>query len=474
MGKKFCRFSRERGASSLDFLFATALVGQAFVVYSQLTASSLDDLRVLAGAQYMTQVANAITLYVGDNASTLLSGPFPIVVPVSTLNSGYLPGYGATSPTGQTVCAKITSPAANQLSVLVMTDGQSLTPGQAQRLVLSLGAKAGMVTATGAGLTGMGGSWSVPAAALSQYGTCSAGAGTSMAANQVAINLFQGSTTSSSDFLRKSAVPGNLSANTMNTALGLATVTTGGACLQTGQIATLADGSIVSCQAGNWTAVGGGTGSWKAPVASYASLPASGNATGDARATLDNQRVYIWTGAAWSAIGVDQNGNMAIPSNLSAGSLTLPGGSNAKSALVGSSYFYGDSANSAIRQNGALYVQNQAGSAYADAYLGRVNINTVGTVGAACSPNGSLAQDGTGAPLACQSGVWGKVGGFSRIIVRSAWGTGGATAKCLAGETITGGGVTGGPMSNSYPSGNTWVGSNGSGMGTSVFALCAS
>ncbi len=59
-----------------------------------------------------------------------------------------------------------------------------------------------------------------------------------------------------------------------------------------------------------------------------------------------------------------------------------------------------------------------------------------------------------------------------------AFGTSGATAKCISGEVVTGGGLTGGPVTNSYPtSGPGWVGwfgSNGSGMGTTVYVLCAS
>lgn len=39
--------------------------------------------------------------------------------------------------------------------------------------------------------------------------------------------------------------------------------------------------------------------SWKASVADQASLPTSGNSSGDARVTRDTSSVYIWSGSAW-------------------------------------------------------------------------------------------------------------------------------------------------------------------------------
>ncbi|MFP3637282.1 hypothetical protein, partial [Bacillus sp. SIMBA_033] len=45
---------------------------------------------------------------------------------------------------------------------------------------------------------------------------------------------------------------------------------------------------------------------------------------------------------------------------------------------VGSTYFYGDGANSAVRQNGALYVQNANGTGPAD-----INVNNANASGSA-------------------------------------------------------------------------------------------
>lgn len=49
----------------------------------------------------------------------------------------------------------------------------------------------------------------------------------------------------------------------------------------------------------NIPGLGSGGGTWKDPVADFASLPGSGNDPGDARVTLDTSDIYIWDGAAW-------------------------------------------------------------------------------------------------------------------------------------------------------------------------------
>lgn len=63
-----------------------------------------------------------------------------------------------------------------------------------------------------------------------------------------------------------------------------------------------------------------GTPSWKSPVDTAASLPASGNTLGDARAVDDTGIIYVWTGAAWTApsgSGTVTSVDMTVPSILS-------------------------------------------------------------------------------------------------------------------------------------------------------------
>uniref|UniRef100_UPI000846C44F shufflon system plasmid conjugative transfer pilus tip adhesin PilV n=1 Tax=Burkholderia cenocepacia TaxID=95486 RepID=UPI000846C44F len=153
---------------------------------------------------------------------------------------------------------------------------------------------------------------------------------------------------------------------------------------------------------------------------------------------------------------IDMGGNnVNNAATVNAQKVVAPAGNNVQ---VGNSYYYGDGANSAIRQSGALYVQNQAGTGSAPINSGTANISgdvnasgnaniggnvTAGgsvqgsylrstgnaqvdgslqvngnsssngyvvsnqnvTAGSACSPNGAMANSGAG-PLFCQSGVW--------------------------------------------------------------------
>lgn len=431
-----------------------AVIAQLSLAYLQLSASNIDDLRMAATSQALSQVVTAIDQYARDNSAALLAGPFPRQINAADLSPTYIQGGNGALPSGQTYCAKVISPSSNQLSILVMTSGGNLNASQQQKVALNIGAKAGLVPPGGAVLSGVGGGWSMGNATLQGYGTCSAGAGTAMGAGQVAINLFYSSLNLSSDFLHRSAIPGNAAANTMNTPIGLPAVTSGGACGASGMLAALSDGSMASCQSGSWTPLvsNGTAGSWKAPAASYASLPGIGNSLGDARATTDTGRIYLWNGASWVAAAVDQNGNLQVPNGIVANSLTLPGGSNSASVKVGSSYFYGDGTNSAIRQAGSLSIQNQAGTAYSNAYANDYWIAAKGVWASSLS-----------APA-----------GFTKITIRSGAGSPGTNVYCQAGESLSGCSAKGnGNPGSSFPNGSNGCYGSATG-GATVYAFCAS
>jgi hypothetical protein len=123
-----------------------------------------------------------------------------------------------------------------------------------------------------------------------------------------------------------------------------------------------------------------------------------------------------------------------------ANGIVTAGGSNQQSVQVGQTYYYGDSAgNSAIRGNGALSIQNQAGTAPANIgsvgsitssgniwatngavtaaavhSTGYVQVDGYAAPGGACYPNGLMGNSGQG-PLFCQSGVWTAAGGALMI-----------------------------------------------------------
>jgi hypothetical protein len=90
-----------------------------------------------------------------------------------------------------------------------------------------------------------------------------------------------------------------------------------------------------------------------------------------------------------TALGMNGN-NISNAGQVSANTVVTAAGNGVQ---VGSSYYYGDSANSAIRQSGALYIQNVAGNAAADLNAGNItssgSINAAGNVTAGGAVQGS-------------------------------------------------------------------------------------
>lgn len=67
---------------------------------------------------------------------------------------------------------------------------------------------------------------------------------------------------------------------------------------------------------------GAGSGSWKAPVDDFASLPLTGNKPGDTRVTLDSGSIYTWDGSSWLFQTSSSGGVNSVSSN---GSITVTG-----------------------------------------------------------------------------------------------------------------------------------------------------
>ncbi|MDN0082471.1 shufflon system plasmid conjugative transfer pilus tip adhesin PilV [Crenobacter sp. SG2305] len=432
MNTKKAPLHRQAGVTLNEFLFASALFSVAMIpVLKNINSSQLDTKLALVAQQHK-QFLSAVEQDVKDNYATLTAtaGPTtPVTIKVSDLiTSKYLPsGFSATNNYGQTQCAVVLQPSANNLAVMTFSEGgTAMTDKELGATAVLIGAQGGGIyNATPTVASGAGGSWQVSSATTPKLSSflstnCS---GTPASAGHLASSLYYASGTLTSDFLHRSDVPGQPGLTAMNTPLGLATRTADTACgtssgvaQDNNRIATDSNGQVLACRdsgGGNWQWWHVGSGYWKDPVASYASLPATNNNQGDARITLDTNRAFNWNGTSWVALAVDQNGNLTVPGKITANTVTTAAGNGVQ---VGSSYLYGDAANSALRQNGALYVQNKAGTAAADINVGRANIGTVATANTGCGPNGSIAQDGSGAPLYCVWGVWkGSAGTVTRI-----------------------------------------------------------
>jgi hypothetical protein len=87
-----------------------------------------------------------------------------------------------------------------------------------------------------------------------------------------------------------------------------------------------------------------GAGSWREPVSSFAALPLVGNLDGDARVTLDTDKIYIWTGGSWVFSGGSGTGDVVGPASSSDNSIARYNGTTGK-LIQGSSAFIDDSGN---------------------------------------------------------------------------------------------------------------------------------
>ncbi|VVE18937.1 shufflon system plasmid conjugative transfer pilus tip adhesin PilV [Pandoraea cepalis] len=201
----------------------------------------------------------------------------------------------------------------------------------------------------------------------------------------------------------------------------------------------------------------GAFGAWQIPTASY------GVAGGSPASLLNFNKGTLTSNYLYRNAVPGQPQLNTMSTNLSMGGNTITNAQQIQLAAgngvqVGSTYYYGDGFNSAIRQNGTLYIQNQAGTATAslnagnitangDAYAtgamqsgGRMTtgeylqVNGYASAGSWCPSNGLVGRDGTGLLLFCRSGVWTAAGGG-----------GSAVAYCKS----TSCGIT-------LPSGGTW------------------
>ncbi len=299
------------GAGEL-ILYVSVLLGIAIIMPSMLgmqhTAFSDQVAQVEAGQ--LAHIDNAALEYEYSWMASLSTPGSTHTVSVQTLiQQGYLPpGTSAVDAMGDPISIQYTADSSGNVTGYVVAQGAYRYPdADAGQILLDLGDRggyvpevpvAGQVTGT---IYGTGRTWQSPAPA---------GIGPGSIAVKVESNAAQQA--DDSRFLWRVPAP-TAAGNTMSTPLILGAVETPGrACANTGAIAQDGTGALVSCQGGTWQSVGGGH--WRAPVSTYAALPASGNQDGDVRLTLDTDRAFAWNGGSWVALAVNQNGNLHVPS----------------------------------------------------------------------------------------------------------------------------------------------------------------
>lgn len=475
----------QRGASLLEILAALGLISIMMGGITHWIQMSSEDSRGQQAGLYQAQVAKAVERFIQDptwrsyirtNATTTV----PVKVQVSNLTAGnFLPAAaGTVNSYGQTPCALIYyDNSINRITALITTEGGQAIPDVQLSYTASMaGPGAGAIRASSPTLaTGVNGSWSTTLSTFTDATAPKNCSGTPAAAGRLAtLQYFDGSGQLISDFLYRDAVPGRPDLNTMNTPILMSASTiqtAGAACTTNGAIARDASGAVLSCQGGTWKGGSGGF-NWKGSVANVASLPASGNSSGDAyRITGLSNHIFVWDAqnSVWQGLVVDSAGTLSLPgiivangSNSTYGALTIQGakngwsginfkdagGNNAGTLMMSPNYSgFFNAADSGWR----WYVDN-TGNSYqtGTAQAGYLQPTTVATLNAACTPNGLVAMDSVGVLLSCQSGLWKKAQGGgtwascyhvgpSFNVPQTSYVSGAYTCKLTAGNWCTGG-----------------------------------
>ena len=299
------------GAAEFILLIAT-MVGIAIMLPSVVGMQHqafTDQVAQVEAGQLATITDAALQYEYGYMASLSAPGSTHTVSIQTLIQQGYLPaGTSAVDAMGDPISVEYTADSSGNVTGYVVAQGNYRYPDpDAGEILLDLGDRGGYVpkvpiSGQVAGtIYGTGNTWQSPAPA---------GIGAGSIDVKVEPNAAQSA--DDSRFLWRVPAP-TAAGNTMSTPLILGAVETPGAsCANTGAIAQDGTGALVSCQGGQWTAVGGGH--WRAPVSTYAALPASGNQDGDVRLTLDTDRAFAWNDGSWVALAVNQNGNLHVPS----------------------------------------------------------------------------------------------------------------------------------------------------------------
>lgn len=426
----------------MEILASIGVMAAIIAGVTRLANDYMDDTKTALAAQQMVTVGNAAQAYIKDNYTAVMGNatattPALITIPMLTA-AGYLQaGFQTTNNYGQSVCVVVLEPTANNLNALVVAEGgttiDDLTLGG---LALAIGASGGGVYSTATTtLRGSMGGWSTPVGNFANTNNlnqrCDGTAGAPViAAGRPVMALWFSNGDATSGFVYRDAVPGRPELNTMNAPLVMNSVqTANGACTTTGAIARDASGGILACKGGNWTAPGSAY--WNDPVANYASLPVTGNSLGAVRMARDTGRAFMWTGGAWSALAVDQNGDLTVPGTLTAAGGRVVAWNQASGGVVqlvganGSNMFL-QSDNGTFRLvnsawSNTVFTVDQSGNVTNSGTLtsgGRMTtneylkINGAATVGSACTPNGLLGMEtATSKLLACQGGLWANAQG---------------------------------------------------------------
>jgi hypothetical protein len=363
----------QHGTTIIETLGALAIGAALLLGLSRMIGDSLEDAKGQQAALYQAQLVNAADKYIAANYAGLLGGTGGggvAVVSLAQLKAGGVlsDSFSGTNVFNQAACVLVRQPVAGKLDALVATYGGTAIPDRDIALVALLAGQGGGYISAAAPGSARGASWQL---VTTSYRNVACGGATVLTGaahdggHLVSSLFYDGPGQLATDVVYRDTVPGRPELNQMQTPLHMLPGSGAQAvendagdprctpAAGTGKIAVDADGRVLSCQSGVWKRQG--FGSWKDPVAAYADLPASGNAAGDVRMVAGLNRAFSWNGGGWTALAVDQNGDLSVPGT--------PGAS--------------------LVQFNQVVVQNTP-----------------------CGADGMIGRDASGLALSCQSGRW--------------------------------------------------------------------
>lgn len=331
----------------MTYMLLFALVAMATLMPTMIHALAQNN-SLMVGAvtarqlHAITQAAKSyITAYAGPlEASATATTPATITVPM-LINTGFLPaGFGSTNPYQQTWEVQVLQPSPGSLQSLVLSEGgRPIALRDDPRIGAESGASGGSIT--GATVAqGSYGSWQVPLNGYTNPGPGHLAALIAFAGGQL-----------QSNYLYRTAVPGQPQLNTMQTDLNLGA------------------NNITNAQ--NITANG--------TIQTNGRIGAEGEPANSGYPTGWGGGMHTWDLYANGTVGVGVGGGlaayMANDGHIGGSSEQLaPGDPNGQygALQIGNNFFYGDGSNAAVRTPGAFYVQNQPGTGPAPIVAGSI------------------------------------------------------------------------------------------------------
>lgn len=322
--------STQRGITLIETVGAIAVGTMMLVGLSAMINSSMGDLKGQQVAYYHAQVVSAARAYIKNNSKDIKNNAGPPVnnnvveVSVPTLIAGgYLPqGFALRNPYNQSTCILIRQPLTDRLDALVVTTGGERIADRHLPYIASQAGQGNGYITRDQPTVARGSSWSVSTAPWINK-ECETGGpfvltGEDTDGGHLASNIFHDSPGEiESDFLHRYHIPSMPELNKMHTSIlftGDAIVNEGTACGDHAGITFNASRELLFCEDDKkWKRVT----PWRATVATHADLLAlPAPKEGDMRIVKDKQRAFIYTGTAWQALAVDQNGNLIVEGEL--------------------------------------------------------------------------------------------------------------------------------------------------------------